>query len=960
MAGVSNQSSFRTDADISGNLPTRERTLQPWAPPSDSGPDLSLESAGNVNAGLSGQNKNWDQFEANERLYGVKSDYDENIYTTAIDRSSPLYKQREAAAEKIAREIEASNTFNAHVAEERGYALADDSGVNEEEKYAASEVHKSCAADYEQRYSGVDRASAEGLRSNQGNQNKYTPPARRAPAGAANTGPANKDPAIISSQIARTDSVAAKASDEKAQKSTAQQGTLQSTTVPVSAVETPSVTTAAPAEPTSIPTKPAIVDRTRLDANQKYANSNTSPFKKVPGESATATVENDVRDAFKQFASTEKMRFQERRRNQAKHDKDIKLNDLMKFSQTFKLKTPVPRDLVPILAKDKGKQEEIWERAQRLAKEAKEGNQGAAAHTQKSTGALTDTKTQRPLVGGKHDPTTGSGQSSMQDRHGGARNRNNQGLHMPTNQQSARQSQPQNLPMQAGRHGQALSQRLTNLQQNRAQGSHPGVPSPLPLHDNRVPPLGPAATNSDVNGPARHNGAPTPTSATSSHFNARAEAFRPNPAAVSFTPTGEPSVASSPRSAANGVVDSRVPSPSDFFGSKQPLPASERPSVKDFFNPIERLRKEATESKEEWASNGGIRPAHKTAPRWEVSEENKDKTYLEMFERVTFSTQAYSPQPPYPTPHLPYQHQLPAHLQQSGPAVPPNPAPHHQVPHHLQSQPHHHHMSVPPHFEEHRLQMSSPSSLLNSPRLQTVGMAYQSPVAQHAHLVYGPQAPQYGMAHAGPQMAQLRQFPGGPQFVAQHAGHISAPMMAHSPSGGPLMGIPQGIASPYNHHMQMYTPNPMHAYPHHAGPPAPQPGSNSFPSPGRAAPMMIHQGSQQGQPAHQMMMFGMSPGQQSQHLYVPQQPGQGTFTSYNHSGMFDSGVEGPVSRAGYMPPQQPHFGVVPHGHHIPAHHRGGHGYGHPPHPPPSHVVAQQTHPSNNPHVIGVDGDEEVK
>lgn len=70
----------------------------------------------------------------NERLYGIKTDYDENFYTTAIDRSSPLYKQRSAAAEKLAREIEASSAMNAHVAEERGLTLPDDSGANEEER----------------------------------------------------------------------------------------------------------------------------------------------------------------------------------------------------------------------------------------------------------------------------------------------------------------------------------------------------------------------------------------------------------------------------------------------------------------------------------------------------------------------------------------------------------------------------------------------------------------------------------------------------------------------------------------------------------------------------------------------------------------------------------------------------------------------------------------------------------
>lgn len=135
MPGITSPAGFRTDSDISGHLPTRERPLQPWAPPVGSDMDLSLESSGTLNPNVSGPNRAWDQFEANERLYGVKSDYDENIYTTTIDRSDPLYKQKEAAAERIAREIEKENSLNSHVAEERGYALADDSGLNEEDKF---------------------------------------------------------------------------------------------------------------------------------------------------------------------------------------------------------------------------------------------------------------------------------------------------------------------------------------------------------------------------------------------------------------------------------------------------------------------------------------------------------------------------------------------------------------------------------------------------------------------------------------------------------------------------------------------------------------------------------------------------------------------------------------------------------------------------------------------------------
>lgn len=89
-----------------------------------------------------------------------------------------------------------------------------------------------------------------------------------------------------------------------------------------------------------------------------YARRSTSSSEEI-------STENDLQDAFKQFASTEKMRLQERRRNQAKQVKDLKTDDLRKFSQNFKLVTPVSQDLVPILAKDKSKQEEIIQQSRR-------------------------------------------------------------------------------------------------------------------------------------------------------------------------------------------------------------------------------------------------------------------------------------------------------------------------------------------------------------------------------------------------------------------------------------------------------------------------------------------------------------------------------------------------------------------------------------------------------------------
>lgn len=122
---------FRTDSAISGNrFQERERPLQRWVP-DESVPDASLESSNNRSNG-----GGWNQFEANEQLFGLKTDYDENIYTTTIDRNNPDYYKRQKEADRIAREIESSTTCNPHVAEERirDNLTVDESGLDEEDK----------------------------------------------------------------------------------------------------------------------------------------------------------------------------------------------------------------------------------------------------------------------------------------------------------------------------------------------------------------------------------------------------------------------------------------------------------------------------------------------------------------------------------------------------------------------------------------------------------------------------------------------------------------------------------------------------------------------------------------------------------------------------------------------------------------------------------------------------------
>lgn len=108
---------FQTDADISGNR-GGERELKPWAAPeTDAGPGANgAESARNsdprdtITFGGPMNSTPWDQFETNERLFGAKTDYDEELYTTKLDRSTTGYKRREREADRLAQEIMSVST----------------------------------------------------------------------------------------------------------------------------------------------------------------------------------------------------------------------------------------------------------------------------------------------------------------------------------------------------------------------------------------------------------------------------------------------------------------------------------------------------------------------------------------------------------------------------------------------------------------------------------------------------------------------------------------------------------------------------------------------------------------------------------------------------------------------------------------------------------------------------------
>ncbi|KAG6817336.1 hypothetical protein H0H87_009934 [Tephrocybe sp. NHM501043] len=123
-----NGNTFRTDTDISARKGgPRERELQQWSAGPEVAPPTDEDTFG------SSTNTSWDQFAVNEKLFGLKTDFDENFYTTKLDRTAADFKERERHAQRIANEIIGATTSNPHIAEERNLNV-DDSGVNEEDK----------------------------------------------------------------------------------------------------------------------------------------------------------------------------------------------------------------------------------------------------------------------------------------------------------------------------------------------------------------------------------------------------------------------------------------------------------------------------------------------------------------------------------------------------------------------------------------------------------------------------------------------------------------------------------------------------------------------------------------------------------------------------------------------------------------------------------------------------------
>ncbi|OVA08908.1 LsmAD domain [Macleaya cordata] len=109
-----------------------ERVLERWTPDEN---DSQCPEYENIFDGTWNRLK-WDQFETNEALFGVKSTFDEELYTTKLIRG-PQMRELEREALRIAREIEGEDTLDLHLAEERGLHFLEDFNIDEETRFSS-------------------------------------------------------------------------------------------------------------------------------------------------------------------------------------------------------------------------------------------------------------------------------------------------------------------------------------------------------------------------------------------------------------------------------------------------------------------------------------------------------------------------------------------------------------------------------------------------------------------------------------------------------------------------------------------------------------------------------------------------------------------------------------------------------------------------------------------------------
>lgn len=723
--------------------------------------------------------------------------------------------------------------------------------------------------------------------------NVYTPPARRAPTGQATVKGAPVDPAIISSQLRGGEKSACKQEDV----STSAPKAASSETLPPAAKVADSTTKDGGKLAES-------ADKSQADTKKQETFATLKEFGKTlqdkdkdknggPVHGKGQPIEDQVAKAFKNFAQKERHVVREK----AEDAKKKKLKELMTFANTFKLGTPVPNDLIGIIAKDPKKQAEIQEKAKKNAEEVQRTKELVAKKTEaivKDAGAATakpsssSTKpsetTAAPAAGAiSASDTRAAGRGAAfvppvnaaatgPNRHPGG-NRQSYGPGQYQQQFRNDRAPGQNM----ARHNQQsghMAQHLRNTEQQRM------AQAPLRNPDMRVPPTGP----SNAMGPqqvflGRNPG--MPAMGPPPRLNPSSMEFKPN--APSFVPTG-PSAASSPHSTLNHIAPAMappvsLPQPAPKFRKVRPIDVN----MCNALSGVQALQPEPAK-KLTWEENG-LRPPYETQITWKTVQPTEESkiSWKDQFERPPMpSVMATPTNVPAVPQQMPHQHQLPLYMQQGAQIAGPRQSPHiPPIPMHGGHPGHAQHM---PFNGEDGARMMHPNSSQQpfaSPRPGHAPPAFAPPNMNSPHMQYSQPVMQgYMPGPGGPQMgtAQMRYAQTPPQYMPQQHGQMGPPMMM-GPQGYSMSG-PQHMMPGGPQMQQMGYPN---THPNYVsvGPVPPQgmQGANGYPSPGRpAAPMMAPQGSQQGN------MYNMSPsGMPFQQPQFQPQPGQSKFNNRRFS-----------------------------------------------------------------------------
>jgi len=744
------------------------------------------------------------------------------------------------------------------------------------------------------RYSGVRRQDKDAFPplGGGGRENKYTPPARRAPTGQATVTGAPVDPAIISSQI--KDSRAKKQTTPKPEDNAAPAPVVPKTTdVPsqpekkapeskqenkgeANQVESKTVegkaadSKAADSKPTDKTSAAAAALRPSAAATAAAGRA-VSPHTKdgvaATGISATSNVEADVLKSFKTFATQQRAQAEKVRIGKMKADSQVKLQELKKFADNFKLTTPVPNDLISIIAKDPAKQKQIQQKAlqnvEEMAKAKKDGvvkdketpstSEGPSKPSKDQTPAPASATTAADSRGTRNNaPHNTPSPSGVPNRHGGTRQSYGpQGYH----QQSLRNERSPGQHNARGGGNGTLGERIRKNHQNTY--GNQGLQQQAYLHDMRMPPTGPA--NSADSGYGRRLSAQPPPHMVAK-LNPTTADFRPG----AMTGFAGPSASSSPRSAVNMVDTHASASP---LGGQLIRRKTKAIDVRKCL--ILSHIKISQPAGKEYKENGGLRPSYDTTPTWrQVQDDEKPDstmhlTYKEYFDRQPFATASATPIPPHAIPQLPHQHQLPFHLQH-GANAPRTP---HMPP--VQMQPNPHAPPMPFNPEDHtRMMHSNSAQNFASPRMNPQMPVYPPQMNPQAQVPPYNQPGMQPFVPGTPNMnPQYRNFSNQGQYMPQHNAPMGVQMMP--PPQGYMAAPNMNTMMPSGGQVPMYQGAPQQYMaqntPAAAIPPPTMPNANGYNSPRQAAaPMMIPQGSQQGQ-----QMYGMNPGMGYQ------QPGYG-------------------------------------------------------------------------------------